>query len=200
MGGNATVRQALRSRPFWLMVVILFFNSLTNGMLTLHVPAMLSGVGLSLGDAGGILGMMLGVSILGRLGAGAVAERFSPHRMLSPLIAGMGVSTLSMLWPESGLARVLFVIIYGLTQGGTFTASPLVMQSLFGMKAFGRIYGLLTVGLTLGMSAGNYVGGWLFDRQGHYGGAVLLASGVSLAAAVLVLLLRPVRWEEESIA
>ena len=187
---GATFGEATRSPALWILAVTSFLCYITHGVEALQFPAMLQDAGLSVSSSAIFLGLMLGFSAIGRLGIGSLCDRFDKPRVLAASTLGMALSTLLMLAPGNALARILFVISYGIAMGGTFTTIPLTGQALFGQRSFGRIYAVVCVALTLGATAGNYLGARVYDWQGNYAYAVALASGAAVLAAALALALR----------
>ena len=66
----------------------------------------------------------------------------------------------------------------------------------FGPKVLGRMIGVLTACVTVGIAAGPPVMGYLYDTQGTYRYAFMLLAVMNIAAAAAVLGARPVYWEE----
>ena len=194
---GATLKQAVRSFAFWGLGLAVLLWAINNGVIMLHLPAMLQDAGMPLKQAGGVLGLMLGVSIIGRLGIGQLADRFEPRTVLAVALICMGLGALPLLAPANPTMRSLFVVLYGVAQGGGATVIPLVVQPFFGMRAFGKIYGLIVMGMTAGFSIGNYLGGRIYDLNGDYTWAVLVASAAGLLAGLFPLILRRPDWGTE---
>jgi len=187
---GVTLPVAVRSLAFWGMALAMVLYAINNGILTLQLPAMMQGVGMSLDQAGGLLGLMLGVSVIGRLGAGQLTDHLDARKVFAIMMTCMGLGALPLLAPANPFLRAVFILIYGIAQGGAATTIPLTVQSLFGMKAFGKIYGWIVVGMTLGFSIGNFLGGRIYDWQGDYMVAVSVAGAAGLLAGCLSLTLR----------
>ncbi len=193
---GATFVQAIRSPVFWILAVIWALCYIEHGVMTLQLPAILQDAGLSVSNAARYVGFMLGASIVGRLGIGNLADRFNRLHLLGFALLTMGAGTLLMLWPAQPAARLGYVVLYGIGSGGTFTVFPVIVQSLFGLRSFGRIYSVVIIGSVLSTATGNYLGARIFDWTGSYGQAVLLAAAASAIAGSLSLTLRPKRWDE----
>jgi MFS family permease len=187
---GVTLPVAVRSPAFWGMALAMLLYATNSSIITLQLPAMMQGTGMPLDEAGGMLGLVLGVSIIGRLGAGQLTDYLDARKVFAMMVVCMGLGVLPLLAPANPVLRVVFILIYGIAQGGTATVIPLAVQSLFGMKAFGKIYGWVVVGMTMGFTTGNYLGGRIFDLRGNYEVAIWLACGVSLLAGTLSLTLR----------
>ena len=77
--GGASVAQAMRSRAFWMLVVVLFLVSIgQNGAIT-HLSALLTDRGVSSGDAAIAVSLMGAASLLGRLVTGWLLDASSRH-------------------------------------------------------------------------------------------------------------------------
>ena len=75
------VSQAMRSRAFWILVVVLFSFSIgQNGALT-HLSALLTDRGVSPGKAAIAVSLMGAASLLGRLVTGWLLDRFFAPRL-----------------------------------------------------------------------------------------------------------------------
>lgn len=197
---GASFGQAVRARSLWALAAVAFLCYAAHGVMSLQLPAMLQDVGLSVSRASGFLGLMLGLSVVGRLGIGGLADRFGNRRVLAVAAAGLGFSSLLVLARASSLGRISYVVIYGIFVGGTFTTMPLTAQSIFGMRAFGRIYVIVMLAVPLGTALGSYLGARVYDWQGSYTGSVLLACGAAVFASLLVLTLRRRDWSADRVA
>jgi len=197
---GATFAQAIRSRVLWTLALTWALCYIEYGVMTLQAPAMLQDAGLSVSSSASYLGFMLGVSIIGRLAIGNLADRFSRVHLLSISLLGMGLGALTMLWPAQPLARLGYVVFYGIGSGGAFTVFPLTVQSIFGLQSFGRIYAVVIVGSLLSTAAGNYLGARIYDWRGGYTAAVWLAAAAATTAGALALTVRHRSWENVELA
>ena len=60
------------------------------------------------------------------------------------------------------------ILISGLALGCLNVVSPLLLSETFGVKAFGKLAGLLGIPFTVGMALGQIVGGRLFMLEHNY--------------------------------
>jgi len=196
-GRGATFKQAVRSPALWILIICSVLCYIDHGMVALQLPAMFEGAGLSASAAASFFGFMLGVSVIGRLSIGSLADRFDRSRVLGFSLLGMALGVCMLLWPASPVARILFVFIYGVASGGVFTVFPVTGQALFGLRAFGKIYALVGLATALGTAGGNYLGARMFDWMGDYRGAVIIAIIASTSAGLLALTLKKPTWDEQ---
>jgi MFS transporter, OFA family, oxalate/formate antiporter len=194
---GATFKQAIGSSQFRMLGAVAVLCYVTSGVVSLQLPAILQETGLRVSESALFFGVMLGVSAVGRLAAGALMDRYPGGRVQGTALCGMGLAALLLLRPDVPALRVMFVVAYGLCMGGAYTSFAVATQELFGVRAFGRIYSIITVMVLLGTTAGNYLGGRLYDLRGSYGLAVGLASAMAFSAGLLALLVRAGAWREE---
>ena len=67
------------------------------------------------------------------------------------------------------------------------------------MKSHGLIYGVTGIGFTGGTAIGPIVTGYLFDATGSYRSAFEVCAAAAALAIIALLMLRPVRQEEEPV-
>ena len=178
-------KHAIRLFSFWAILVSASLSQGTVGLINLHLPAMLQDAGLPLSTAGIFLGLVLGISVAGRLLIGELSDRFKPRYLFGIACLGTGICALLLLEPENPVVRAVFVVVYGTFQGAVATVIPLVVHSLFGGRAFGRIYGVVLMSTAATVALGNYLGGVIFDTFGNYTAAIVLASAISIVAAII---------------
>ncbi len=140
--------------------------------------------------AAALISVIGAASTAGRLGLGALADRFGHLRTYRACVATMAVSFL--LWLPAGGAYpvlVVFAVVLGLGYGGFIALAPAVAAMLFGVRGLGGTIGVLYTGAGLGALVGAPAAGAVIDARGYPA-----AVGVTFAvAAVSFLLLLPLR-------
>ncbi len=107
-------RDALGTRHFWLLFASYFACGFTDFIIYIHLPIFATGIGVGEQTAANALGMVGGLSIIGVVGMGALADRIG-FRL--PLTLSYGMRCLGMLLLAlTGGTTMLFVAIgvYGL--------------------------------------------------------------------------------------
>ena len=149
-------------------------------------------LGLSIESAALAAGAVGGTGILGRLGFGVLSERFAITKIYAACYVMMGCG-IACLWATVSLgtpALVLYVTLFGIAVGGAFALAGLLVIDLFGMRAFGEIFGLLGLAATVGGAIGGTGAGYLFDVTGGYDAVFALCLTLCGAGTVLMLLIR----------
>jgi len=182
-----TVRDAVRSRPFWWLVATRFFGACAFPLMNTHMVAFAIGQGVSPARAAGALGAVSLVSLAGRLATGWLSDRLGRAATLTITYASaaLGIACLAALAATGGQGwLVLYVVFYGLAQGSSGIVASARAADVFAGGSFGAIYGWLSLAIGPGEALGAWIGGRIFDVSGSYvpafGLAVLaLAAGAA---------------------
>ncbi len=186
-----TWQQGLRSYAFWIITAILFVSSISmNGAIT-HLSALLTDRGISAREAALCASLLGGTSLLGRVVAGWLLDRFfGAHVALAiNLITALGILLLAH---ASGFATGCFAAgLIGIGAGGEAAITPYLLTRYFGLRAFSTLYGLTWTFYAASAAVGPVILGRAYDSTGSYAGLlVLLAGALAIAAAMNLLLPR----------
>jgi cyanate permease len=179
-----SVREAVLSRTFWLLVLpTILVATVVNGSLV-HVVSLLTDTGWSPEAAVGIMVWAGLASLGGRVIAGLMLDRvFAPYvAMLSFLVALAGVYLLA-----SGANPTLGVIGIGITTGAEIDIIGYMTSRYFGLRRFGQLYGYLFGVFLIGTGIGPAVMGAVHTRTHSYDPA-FYAFGIMLALAIVFML------------
>ena len=141
------------------------------------------------GDAAGILSLVLGSSIAGRLLMGWLADRFSKKyvMLLTYLFrcrrnsSAVSRGSRPLLW--------LAAAIFGIGLGGDYMIIPLMTAEIFGIETLGRLLGVILTAGGIADAAAPWAVGHLRDVTGSYASACSALVGVALLGALAVLAL-----------
>jgi predicted MFS family arabinose efflux permease len=183
---GAPVREAVRSRPFWIVVTVLFFASIAqNGALT-HVPAMLTDRGISPARAATALAAMGGASLVGRFLTGWLLDRFFAPRVALLLLSAAALGTLLLASAHSFAAGTLASILIGLGMGGEADVTPYILSRYYGLRSFAMLYGFTWTAYAVAGAIGPVLMGWVFDATASYQTLLIVLAGGTLGAAALM--------------
>ena len=94
-----------------------------------------------------------------------------------------GIAALAALaLAPSPLLLVLFVVLFGPSQGSRGPIVAALVTELFPGPRVGAIYGAASTGLGLGAAGGAFLAGWLHDLTGAYWAGFALAALAALSA------------------
>jgi MFS transporter, OFA family, oxalate/formate antiporter len=190
-GGSAstdvseTFRRALTDRRLWFLVSAWFLFGLVFMMVTVHSVPYAKDLGMPLARASLVLTAYgLGAAV-GRLVAGAAADRFgAPLIMRVCLLAQtLALAVLVVGPPAWALAPVL--VAFGVGAAGADTTFVKTVPDVFGVAAIASVMSVLGLGWRSGAAVGPTSAGFVYDLTCSYTlpfGAGLLA----LMAAIML--------------
>jgi len=151
----------------------------------LHVYPLAVEAGLSAVQAASVLGVLMSVSIVGRVGIGSVADRVGGVRSL---LLASGVQTATIFWFSQmhtlpGL--LLIAVLFGIGYGGVIPSYAVIIRELIPVNRVGLSMGMVFFFGNLGMSLGGYLGGLLYDLSGAY--PLSYAAGALAGVANLII-------------
>ncbi|MCY3692532.1 MAG: hypothetical protein OXH30_11110, partial [Chloroflexi bacterium] len=86
-------------------------------------------------------------------------------------------------------AAAMFVLSIAATEG-IATLGWLAVGEYFGRRSFGSLVGIMTVSFGAGSLVAPVAAGWVFDRTGEYGIALMAAAVMQLGSGVCYLMAR----------
>lgn len=183
-------RDALRMPKLWLFAVsfALFFFG-TVGSIGQLVP-ILNGIGLSTGHAVMLQSMMAGAVLVGRLGMGYLLDRlFASYLYLGVAIIG-AVGFFILAFEASALAAIA-VICIGLALGAEMDVASYMTSRYFGVRSYGKIFGIVYSALVGGGIAAHPYYGFVFDHYGNYRVALISSMVLMLLGGLLLIRQEP---------
>jgi len=184
-----SLSESLRTGAFWILSLGHVLWSFASMSIVGHLPAFLSDQGFEK-LAAGAFALAIGFSVVGRVSLGILADRLDKRWILC---LGLILQALAVLclFGTPWLAAVFgFVFLFGLGVGGGAVAVPLLIAECFGLRAFGKVLGVITISATLGAAAGPVLTGRIFDVTGSYDLAFALHVAAFTASAVAIYFLR----------
>lgn len=148
-----------------------------------HVPALVSDLGLDAERSASVLTVIMVAGAAGRLVFGRVADRAGP--LSAYILASFGQTAFVFWFVQAPTLASLYAIAigFGLSFGGVMTSLLLTIRSLVPARMAATAMALAALFGWIGMGVGGYFGGLLFDWEGTYLAAFVaaaLAGGVNL--------------------
>lgn len=186
-----TGAETRRDSRYWrLGASAALINIASVGLVTSLVPFG-TDRGLTPTDAALLVTSFAASQVVGRLLMGALVDRFRPQATAAAFAAVSTLAFVALQLPAPGLGLLLvLVFLAGLMNGAEHDLLPFLAARLFGLRAYGELYGLLVMISLFGTAIGVTAFGRLHDATGHYGGALALAAASLGTAALLFLTLR----------
>jgi len=187
-GKSLTPKEAIRTRAFWMIAIAFCLPMMSAMGLLTHLIAIFKHMGVGSGTASLCLGLIGGLSVVGRLSFGFAADRFDVRKVFTACFACEATSVAILLTTPLFGAESLygFVLIYGLTGGGGLVLAPLIISKCFGLRSMGTIFGMLAIAAVIGGATGAVLVGKIFDTTGGYYLAFVIFSVGEVCAAIAI--------------
>jgi MFS family permease len=199
-GGSAsvywTLASAVRTWQFWGVASMFFTGNFVTQMLLIHQVAYLVDHGVPVMTAAALGGLVGLVSIAGKIGWGALSDRttrpLAYGLAFTCVVASIGGLVLAGWYPSSFLPY-LYAVLIGIGYAAMAPLPPAVANDLFGGPGFSMIFSTIYTLGSLGIAAGTWSAGWIFDASGSYAGALWLGLVMAVVSPVLMWMVAPRR-------
>ncbi|MDX2266951.1 MAG: MFS transporter [Bryobacter sp.] len=183
-------RNALLTREFWLLVLVLFLGSIAaNGTLT-HLAAHLTDRGFSTGHAALAAALLGGANLVGRLATGWLLDRLFGPRLSFFLLLLMALGFALLTIADSLPIAVFGSVLIGLGLGGEADITPYLLSRYFKLNSFSALYGITWTFYAIGGALGPVLFGRVFDLSRNYTVVLQFAAAITLLAALLMFAMR----------
>jgi MFS transporter, OFA family, oxalate/formate antiporter len=183
----------------WLVIMwAVYLFGVSGGLMTLGHAAPLMTTRFP-GSALAPLAVMLvaGGNILGSVGGGLWAQKSPAKRALAAPVGLCAVSLAALLFSSDPRTALLAIFAIGAAYGGLIAAVPIVIVRVLGSHGFAKAFGVIFSAWGLAGLLGPSIAGLVFDHNGSYNFALLLALFSSLIGLALTKTL-PVLKEKSS--
>lgn len=195
-----TVREALRTRYFWMFGIAL--SLLWTGMMMAQVNMVAHATdhGIAEATAALALGIAAGVNAAGRVIVGALSDRVGTKRALGFSILVVSAMLFWLIAARQPWMLFLYAIPFGFAYGGSMPQTPRIVTELFGTKSMGAIMGVNGIFMSLGPALGPVIGTLIYDHTGSYSLAFMIGGLCALISFGIVILIKlPKRAGEVSL-
>ena len=169
---NLSLREAMMTRSFWLLLFAGSSQSLIGTALVFNNDSLITSKGLDAGVAASIFTAMAPTALAGTFLSGFLLDRY-PNRYVLALAQGLLV--VPMLWSFL-IAQAWQALIYGgmlgLAGGFFITTTSVIWPNYYGRSEIGSIRGVATTAMVAFAALGPMPFAFLFDRYGSYATAM----------------------------
>ncbi len=196
-----TLREAMRTAPFWLILAGFFFGNVCSQTLHVHQVAFLVDHGIAAIVAASVVGVVGLASIVGKIGGGWLSDRMEREIVYVAGVAIMVASAGALLLvgaAPSHWGAYAYAVMLGVGYSVTASLIPAMTSDRFSGPHFGAIVGVGLFGSALGSAAGPWLAGWLFDLTGSYTLPFGIAAACGAVAAGTGWVLRTLRMRAQA--
>jgi MFS family permease len=184
---RVSARQVLTSRRFAAIAFIAVVALVAVQILSVHLVAHATDVGVPAGLAAVALGLVGVCSVPGRLLAGLLSEHIGWRRVLSLSLFGAASSFILLLTVRSAWMLYPFVVVYGVCHGMRAVGVVGLLGRLFGTRFIGQLIGTTMGGARLVGAFAPYLAGCLFDQFGSYNIAFWVLAAILAMGGMIAL-------------
>ncbi len=188
--GGFSLRMAIMTFPFWMIFISEVVNYIITVTPLVHIVAFATDCGISPMVSAGLLAIIGGFSIVGRLVIGGISDRVGPRNLLPVTFIIMALMLFSLTLSKDPLIFYLFAIIFGFAYGGSVPLIPAITARYFGLSAMGSILGTIMFGGIIGGGIGPWLTGYIHDLTESYNIAFITMSLIAFLGAIPFIFLK----------
>jgi nitrate/nitrite transporter NarK len=187
---KAPLLEHLKNKNFYILALGSMASIGAVGGAIQHFKMMLTlDKGWSQAEALNIISMIAAVSLIGRFGAGWLADKIGPKRVMLIVYALVTVAMLILVSGADGASIYLYVLCFGLGLGGEYLIIPLMAAQMYGTAVLGRVMGIILTADGVAEALFPWIVGKLHDSTGSYSAGFQLLAALAAFGAVAVAML-----------
>jgi len=184
--------EAVRTSPFWKIVIGLFACGFSMNLLGTHGVPMLMDHGFDAMTSSYGIGLIGLVAILGTLVLGRLSDRLPRRNILGTIYLVRGLGFFALLVVGTHWELYIAAAIGGMVWAGSIATSSAMLADIYGVRLVGVMYGTAYLGHQVGAMLSSWLGGWGYEHFGTHWVAFGM-SGVLLVIAAFVSLRLPLK-------
>ena len=190
-GSGFGVREATKTRSFWILALVSTFSSVAISAMHLHVMPALISIQMPPEVASSVAALLWVTGVPGRLGFGWLGDRMDKRYLLASALLLQALGLLVFAYTNNLVHAIVFLILFGPGSAAAITLRLAMQAEYFGRKAFGSIMGVMQGIHMVGTMLGPVFVGWIHDVRGSYQWAWLPIAMIVLLSVPLALMAKP---------
>lgn len=186
---NFTVREALRTIHFWLLMAGLSLRLLVTVAMNTHFVPILVWKGMDEAASAYLVSLFAFISIPMALALGWMGDRWNKALLSSLCIVPTIAAMAGIILSEGTAILYFFPIAFAITMGTTPLNWALI-GDFFGRGSYATLRGIMGIGYGTATFFSPIYAGWIFDRTQSYSLVLLTFSVIFAIAAFFFALLR----------
>ena len=187
--GEFTLRQAMRTTAFWMLILATTTRVGVFNSLTVHFVPIMVWKGATEQQAAAMLALMALMSLPAHLFVGWIADRVNKPLLMAVCMIIGAVSIGFLAYGDEVWSPWIFTLLITFVEA-IFPVSWATVGDFFGRKSFATIRGTMSFFYLWGPALGPVITGAVYDRHQSYAPLMSAYLATCLIAAVLYALLR----------
>jgi MFS family permease len=189
---GATLPEALRDRRFWILWVSIACVAMAYGGAHIHMAEIVKLHGFVAADAASVMQVVGLAILLGRVITGFLLDKFWAPAVCFPILCLPAISVVLLTGTDPAFARIMVAaFLLGFAAGAESDLIAYLASRYFGMKHYGKIYGMLYMPFGLMSATSPAIYGAVRDAYGNYDPMLWTAGALFVAGGALLLLMGP---------
>ena len=176
--------ESFRSAPMWQISAAYTVCGVTTGIIAAHFVPYARDLGVSASMAATVFGVMMGLNVLGGLGAGMLSDRFGRKNVLAAVYFMRGLAYLLLLIIPSVTGLWIFAVLAGFSWIASVPLTASLTADVYGLRALATISGISFLCHQVGSFASILLAGYLYDVTGSYTIPFAIAGSLLFPAAI----------------
>lgn len=186
-----TAAEALKTKRFWMLWLMLFINITCGIALVSSASPMAQKVtGMSTGLAATMVAIMGIFNGGGRFVWATVSDYLGRANVFTAYFIIDIVALTLLYFTKSPIVFSILICIVMTCYGGGFSAVPAFISDIFGTKAVASIHGYILTAWAMAGMAGPLILSFTADKTGSYSSAIIIFITMSAIALILSFLIR----------
>ena len=197
---NWTVRDAVRTNTFWLLIVAKVSTTFLWQVVSTQTPLHLQDRGFDPTMAAFFYSLAVGLSVVGRFSIAVLGDIIEP-RSLFTAGAFCTLAGSVLFWfvsPAANWTAYLYPLLAGFGSGVVYVCIPNIISNYWGTEAFASINGLLLPIIVVLQAMAAPLAGFLYDLQGTYLNVMFIAWTLAAIGLAAIFFCRPPQPKEKA--
>jgi sugar phosphate permease len=188
--GSFSVRQAIRTLHFWLLMTCICLRLMVTVALNVHFVPLLVWKGMSEATSAYLLGLFALLSVPLAIGLGWIGDRWNKARLSSLCILPIILAMMGMIFFQGEAILYFFPVAFAFIMG-TAPLNWALIGDFFGRGSYATLRGIMGIGYGTATFLSPIYAGWIFDRTESYDIVLLTFSIIMAFAAFFFAVLSP---------
>jgi sugar phosphate permease len=163
-----TVREAMNTTSFWLLLFCVMIPSAINTGLIFHQISIMDQVGVSAQSAAAVMSIMALIRLPVVLVAGQIADRVPARFVQVGAMGGLLVTLFALFFTDSVQMAMVYGALTGITMAFQIMVSGVIWPDYYGRRHLGSIRGVTMMAGVIGSALGPLPYGFAYDIFGGY--------------------------------
>jgi sugar phosphate permease len=186
---NFTVKEALRSLQFWLLMTSISLRLVVTIAMNIHFVPILVWRGMNEATSAYLVSLMALSCIFSTLAFGWLGDRWNKSLLCSLGIIPAIIAMMGLILSQAPVVLYLFPIGFALTMG-TAPLNWALIGDLFGRGSYATVRGIMAVGYGTATFFSPIFAGWVFDHTGSYTVVLITFTIIFMITATFFAMLR----------